>query len=266
MLVNVAVIMMRASRMQHYRPTFRSPFFPWIQIAAIAVYGFLVFEMGTIPLLVTGAFFAGSLIWYGAYSGFHEDRDSALIHIVRRITSRELATSMLDTELREILKERDEITEDRFDELIKRCTILDIEERHGLEEFFGHVAKVLCYELDMTVEDVLELLMERERQSTTALRPGLAIPHIIVEGQGRFSVLLARSREGIAFSGEAPPVHAVFVLIESADERNYHLRALMHIAQITQDPGFDEKWKRARGPEELRNIVLLGERRRDDPE
>ena len=56
---------------------------------------------------------------------------------------------------------------------------------------------------------------------------------------------------------------AVFVLMGSADERNYHLRALMHVAQITQDPGFDAKWMAAAGPEQLRNTVLLGKRRRD---
>jgi len=53
------------------------------------------------------------------------------------------------------------------------------------------------------------------------------------------------------------------VLMGSADERNYHLRALMHVAQITQDPGFDKKWLAAANTEHLRNVILVGERRRD---
>ena len=68
---------------------------------------------------------------------------------------------------------------------------------------------------------------------------------------------------GILFDDDMPPVHAVFVLMGSRDERNYHLRALMHIAQISQAPDFDERWAKARSPEELRNIILLGKRRRD---
>ena len=87
--------------------------------------------------------------------------------------------------------------------------------------------------------------------------------HIVVEGEGEFRLLLARSRDGIIFGEDKPLVHAVFVLMGSADERNYHLRALMHVAQITQDPGFDERWLAAGSTEQLRNIVLLGERRRD---
>ncbi len=266
LLVNVAVIIMRESRIQHYRPTFSSPLYPWVQVAAIGVYGFLVYRMGAVPVLVTGLFFGGSLIWYFANTRLHASRDSALVHLVRRITSKDLATSSLDTELREILKVRDEIVEDRFDGLIKKCTILDMETREDLPRFFDRIAKILAHELGMDAATVYDLLMNRERESTTALRPGLAIPHIVVDRQGVFDVLLARSKEGIIFSEGLPPVHAVFVLMGSRDERNYHLRALMHIAQITHDPEFDEKWEKARGPEELRNIVLLGKRRRDEPE
>ena len=263
LLVNVSVIMMRESRVQGYRPTFRSPLYPWIQIAAILVYAFLLFEMGAIPLAIAGGFFLVSLLWYFLYTGIHETRDSALIQIVQRITSRELATSTLETELRGILQERDSIVEDRFDSLIKASTVIDIDQAEGVNVFFERISKILGVQLDMEAGDVLELLKRREAESTTALRPGLAIPHIVIDGEGVFSILLARSMPGILFDDDMPPVHAVFVLMGSRDERNYHLRALMHIAQISQAPDFDERWAKARSPEELRNIILLGKRRRD---
>jgi amino acid transporter/mannitol/fructose-specific phosphotransferase system IIA component (Ntr-type) len=265
LLVNLAVIMMRESRIENYRPTFRSPFYPWVQGIGVVLYGVLVFKMGGLALALTAAFFGGSLLWYVAYVGIHRRRDSALIQVVRRVTDRDLEPSApsLEGELREILKARDEIVEDRFDGLILYCTILDRERPESVWDFFRDVSAELSAELDMDSDRVYELLVEREKESTTALRPGLAIPHIIVEGSGIFTILLARSKPGITFSDDAPPVHAVFVLMGSLDERNYHLRALMHIAQITQEAGFDERWMRARGTEQLRNIVLLGARRRD---
>jgi amino acid transporter/mannitol/fructose-specific phosphotransferase system IIA component (Ntr-type) len=265
LLVNLAVIMMRESRIQHYRPMFRSPFYPWVQGVGILMYGVLLFEMGLLPLALTGGFFCLSLLWYVGYVGIREQRDSALIQVVRRVTDRDLAPSgaALEGELREILKERDEIVEDRFDRLIHECTILDRPGRESVWDFFRAISWTLSEQLGMQEERVYELLVEREKESTTALRPGLAIPHIVVEGEGVFRLLLARSRDGIIFAEDKPPVHAVFVLMGSADERNYHLRALMHVAQITQNPGFDSKWLAANGTEQLRNIVLLGERRRD---
>ncbi len=263
LLVNLAVIIMRESRIQHYRPSFASPLYPWAQGGAMALYGFLVFRMGAVPLTVTALFFGGSLIWYALYARRGERKDSALIQLVRRVTSRELVTSSLDTELREIIKVRDEIVEDRFDRLVKRCTILDMAPSEPLHGFFLRIAKILAHEMGRPEQEIYDLLVKREEQSTTALRPGLAIPHIVVEGDHVFDILMARSRGGITFSPDLPPVHAVFVLIGSVDERSYHLRALMHIAQLTQAANFDERWMGARTPEELRNLVLLSERRRD---
>jgi APA family basic amino acid/polyamine antiporter len=238
LLENVSVILMRESRIQHYLPTFRSPFYPWVQGAAIVLYAGLVVDMGAVPILVTAIFFGGSLVWYALYARPRGGRDSALVQLVGRITSQDLVTSSLDSELKEILKVRDEIVEDRFDGLVKRCTILDMEGRENLDDFFCRIAKILAHELAMDEDEVYHLLLERERESTTALRPGLAIPHIVVEGRGVFDILIARSREGIIFSDDLPPVHAMFVLIGSRDERNYHLRVLMHIARSSGTSSF----------------------------
>ena len=52
------------------------------------------------------------------------------------------------------------------------------------------------------------------------------------------------------------------MLVGTRDERNFHLRALAAIAQIAQDEDFDKIWLAARNSEELRDIVLLAERKR----
>jgi len=57
-------------------------------------------------------------------------------------------------------------------------------------------------------------------------------------------------------------MRAIFVLVGTRDKRNLHLRALAAIAQIAQDESFDQKWLTARNTDELRDIVLLAERKR----
>jgi hypothetical protein len=54
----------------------------------------------------------------------------------------------------------------------------------------------------------------------------------------------------------------IFVLAGSMDERTFHLRALMAIAEITSSPDFDSKWLKCRNINELRDLVLLTKRRR----
>jgi len=55
----------------------------------------------------------------------------------------------------------------------------------------------------------------------------------------------------------------MFVLTGSRDERNYHLRALMAIAQIAQEKHFRQRWLAARDVEGIRNLILLSARKRD---
>jgi transporter, CPA2 family (2.A.37) len=46
---------------------------------------------------------------------------------------------------------------------------------------------------------LFEMLSQRENEMTTVLAPGLAIPHIIIEGENQFGMLIVRSKKGIIF-------------------------------------------------------------------
>lgn len=263
MMANISVIVMRESKIQNYRPKFCVPLYPWLPIGALISYGFLLVEMGIIPLLISGTFFLFGWISYWTYSRVRVSRTSALMHIVERITAKELVSKTLEKELKEIVIERDEIIEDRFDRLIQQCEILDLKESPSVEKIFRHISELLSKKLVLDEDLLFELFMEREKQSCTVIGPGLAIPHIIVPGKNRFDVLLVRCRGGIIFSGSPDPVYTMFILVGSVDERNYHLRALMAIAHIAQEVNFEKKWLAARNANELRDVILLSNRKRD---
>ncbi|MCK4850224.1 MAG: amino acid permease [Phycisphaerae bacterium] len=268
LLVNVSVIIMRVSKIQNYRPVFHCPLYPWIQIGAIVSYVFLIIEMGAVPLLITGGFGALAVGWYLLYGKVRVGRESAFIYLVRRITSRKLANGQtkgraLEQELKKIVLEREGIRGDRFDKLIQDCAILDIDESIRAKDMFARAARALADHIDIPENKLFELLLAREKESSTVIQPGLAIPHIVVEGQNIFAVLMIRSKAGIIFSELHQPVRTVFVLIGSRDQRNFHLRALMAIAHIVEEPDFEKRWMEAANPEQLRDVVLLSGRTRE---
>jgi amino acid transporter/mannitol/fructose-specific phosphotransferase system IIA component (Ntr-type) len=262
-LVNASVIIMRESRIQSYRPKFRSPLYPYIHIFAILAYSALIIDMGKVPLLITASFVVLSTGWYFLYVAKRVSRASAVMHVVERVTARDLKTVTLENELRDILIERDEIIEDRFDQLIKGCEILDIQGGRAAEKVFRQVAAILAKRLRTDEYVLFEKFLHREAEGGTVVEPGLAIPHIIVEGENRFDILLVRAADGIDFPHAPDPVRIMFVLAGSKDERNYHLRALMAIAQITQEKQFERRWLAARDIEAMRNLILLSTRKRD---
>ena len=262
-LVNASVIIMRESKIQSYRPRFKSPLYPWIHIFAIIAYAVIIIDMGALPLGISAAFFGLSTAWYFLYVRKRVSRASAVMHIVERVTDRQLRTVTLENELRDILLERDEIIADRFDHLVRKCEILDIEGKIPADTVFRQAANILAERLATEEFVLFEKFLHREQQTSTVIQPGLAIPHIILEGHNKFDILLVRAKDGIVFPNTDQPVKAMFILAGSPDERNYHLRALMAIAQIAQHKDFEQKWLTARDTEALRNLILLSKRKRD---
>ena len=253
---------MRESGIQNYRPKFKSPLYPWLQVFAVVAYIFLIIEMGVMPLILTAVFIITGLSWYWFYGSIRSNKESALLQLVKRIKAKDLVTTSLDTELKEIIRERDNIRKDRFDELIENAIVLDIDKSISMEEFFHTIADKVCININKSSEYFYNKLLEREAESSTVLTDSLAIPHIIIEGEKKFNILLARCMEGIYFNDDAQKVNTVFVITGTRDERNFHLQALAAIAQIVQNSNFEKKWLKAKNIEALRDIVLLGDRRR----
>ncbi len=189
---------------------------------------------------------------------FSDDREHALVHMVGRATAKQIASNALEKEVEEIIHKKDDARKIRFDQLVENSPVMEITEPLDYDDFFNQAAELLSQSIEVPRETLYQLLMEREAELSTALRPDLAIPHIIIEGLDTFHILMARAREGIRFSELAPKVRAVFVLVGTRDQRNYHLYVLSAIAEIVQQPHFQERWLKARNTNTLRNMVRSG--------
>ncbi|MFW5839844.1 MAG: amino acid permease [Planctomycetota bacterium] len=261
-LVNFSVLILRKSKLQNYRPLFRSPLFPWLQIVAIPIYIILIVSMGPVPLLLTASFALLGVLWYFIYVRHRIQSESALVYMVRSALSKAMYRSELENELREIALERDEVTHDRFDNLVKKGEVLDIEGSITSDELFRRISAALAQRLELSAEELYQKFIEREKQSSTVIQPGLAIPHIVLESENHFEIVLVRCRGGVIFPDKDVPVYTIFALIGTPDERNYHLQALMAIAHIVQEHGFVKRWREARSVDDLRDVLLLSKRER----
>lgn len=269
MFDNLAVITMRESRIVAYRPKFKAPFYPWLQMAGVAGYLFLLTLMGHMALFITACFAVAATLWYFAYIRRRCDKGSAIVHVIERLVPSVIAGNKLNEELRDILQERDNIVEDRFDRLIKSCLIIDYvpsdPSKASVEDALRIAAPGLAARLEAKPEAVLESLMERERRYSSCISDELAIPHFIAEGSGKFEIAILRSKASLApVLPQGPSPSSLFIMAASADERSFHLRALSAIAQISQDSHFIRHWRIARNEEDLRSLILLAERRRVD--
>ena len=84
-LVCLAVIVMRESKIEAYDPGYRSPFYPYMQLIGIVVPFFLIFKMGTLPLVFSTGLLLLGILWYFYYGRKRVDRNGAIFHVFERL-------------------------------------------------------------------------------------------------------------------------------------------------------------------------------------
>ena len=262
LLTDISVIILRKSRIQNYRPSFKVPLFPWINILSIFLFIALLCHMGMEAIKISGGLVLISLIVYFIYAGKNKQK-YALFHMVERFRNKDLTSDGLEDELSEIVQERDNIVGDEFDKLIKKAPVIDLDRSYKLNKFFLIVSEKFTEEVGISSENLQSMFLKREQEGSTVLIPTVAIPHIYIEDKDVFEIVLVRCKTGIRFSSKHKKVKAVIATVSSKKYKAGHLKTLAAVAQIIQDKKFDVKWEKAETPKNLRDIFLLGERSRD---
>lgn len=89
-------------------------------------------------------------------------------------------------------------------------------------------------------EFVIEVLVARERTSSTAIGEGIAIPHVrqpVVAPGAPPTVVVSYLRMAIPFGApDGKPVGTIFLFVSPTVRT--HLQMLAHVARALQDPGF----------------------------
>ena len=263
-LASFAVIILRESRVLNYRPTFKVPLYPFFQIICIIVFSAMIIALGWDAIRINLIVIIFSSLIFFLY-GRKTSREFALMHLLERVTNRKLTSHGLEKELLEVVHNRDEIIKDEFDHQIEKSDALDLPGVMCTSTLFRAVADNLAEKAGLPADRFYDLLNEREKESSTAINHFVAIPHLIMEGEGKFQIFLVRCKDGVAMTGAEGMVKAVFVIVGTRDCRNHHLKALAAIAQIVQGPHFEERWLAARNGNQLRDILLLGKRKRTAP-
>jgi PTS system nitrogen regulatory IIA component len=90
--------------------------------------------------------------------------------------------------------------------------------------------------------ELLDMLLEREKLGTTAMGESIAIPHARIESLDRVFASFGRSRHGVDFdSVDGKPTHLFFLLVAPGKEGSQHLLTLARLSRYLSKPEFREK-------------------------
>ena len=103
---------------------------------------------------------------------------------------------------------------------------------------------------------VLNLLRGREKQMTTGLGAGIAIPHVITQEVTEPVILIGRSREGIDFFAvDRKPVYLIFIILAPETHRSRYLEILSSLAGILKNKKVVKNLLGARTPSETISLL-----------
>ncbi len=263
-LTNLSVIIIRESNLSNYRPSFIAPFYPWVQLFTIFVFIYFIGQLGVSAVESSFGLVIISLFIYFAYGKKNASNEYALLHLLIRITDNLKLEHNLESELRDIIHQRDDIELTEFDKIVIEAPIIDVEGPIDLKDLIKIEADNLARILNKDRTELENLFFERENEMTTAISGFTAIPHIVIEDINSFHMAVFRCKEGIKFSKKHPEIKAVFLFVSSPELNKLHLQTLASIASLIRDENFKENWLTAKDENYLRDLILLRERKKKE--
>lgn len=143
-----------------------------------------------------------------------------------------------------------------------RCVVLDLSARRKRQ-----VIEELVTVLDEAgkvgdAEKLVKEILEREKQTSTAIGNGIAVPHSLSDEVPETAMAFGRAPAGVKFAApDNEPVTLVFLLIGPTGAHTAHLRLLSRLSRYLHDPAFRSNLLEASSVEAL--VELFGERDRE---
>ena len=113
---------------------------------------------------------------------------------------------------------------------------------------------------EITREQLIQSIMDREKEMSTGIGEGVAVPHAIIEGGPKIRGVIGISHKGIDYNAiDGNPVNLVILVATPRAHYDQHLNVLASIAKIFgHDPETKNHIFKAKTPAEVHEILQTG--------
>ena len=253
-LICIAVIVMRESRIDSYKPGFRAPLYPWLPIAGVVVSLWLINEMGLLAIVFTAAMLIGCVLWYRFYAAGNLERRGAIFHVHQRLGEQKYVG--LERELMTIIHDRTQAEDLTYEALIARSVVKDVQ--HG-DYGKGRLTDLLIETATERFESGAEIA-ETFNEAWTFRPVGdgvyLSIQTLKDLTQPELVVCRFSSDAELAIDAIDHDAHTVLFLVAPDRPVGLDLRLAGHIAEVVQSDHFAQRWLRATDEKALNAILM----------
>jgi PTS system nitrogen regulatory IIA component len=107
-----------------------------------------------------------------------------------------------------------------------------------------------------SVEELVQVLLDREKLGSTGIGEGIAIPHGRLKKLKRFYISFGRSLNGVDFDSiDRKPSQLFFLVMAPENSAVDNLKLLSRIVTLLKEPSFKKRLMEAPSPKELFQII-----------
>jgi fructose-specific phosphotransferase system IIA component len=134
------------------------------------------------------------------------------------------------------------------------------------EEVIEELVSLLVDTSDVEDPDAIyEAVMNREREGSTGLEKGVAIPHAKSDAVKSLSIVIGISRAGVDFAAlDGKPSHLFFLMVAPTSESGPHVQAIAKIVKMIKLDKFRKKLIDAKKPDDVVEAISRVENGEDE--
>ncbi len=258
-LVCVAVIVMRESKIPTYKPGYKAPFYPWLQVAGVLISFWLIIEMGILAVAFTGMMVIGCVLWYQFYAYGRLERRGAIFHVHQRLGKHRY--DALELELMTIIHERTQDENLSYEALIARSVIIDLNEG---QYNFEKIKDCLREHSDQThslKSKVIDEVFTHKRLRLHQISDSVHISYKTHKSLKQPELFVLRFGQSVELDEDVVDasdhtVKTIIFLMAPLKPVGLDLRLAGHLAEVAQSEHFEQRWFQCLSQREMKEVLM----------
>jgi PTS system nitrogen regulatory IIA component len=142
------------------------------------------------------------------------------------------------------------------DILKPECVIADIKAQTK-KDILTELSRPIAEAFDINLEEMVSVLLNREKLGSTGIGEGVAIPHGKIAGLKTIAAAVGKNTQGLKFDAlDGKPCHIFFLLVAPGNSVSGHLKALARASMLLKNPSLREGLMNTVTQQELYDVLL----------
>ncbi len=144
----------------------------------------------------------------------------------------------------------------KITDVLNENSIISDLQSHDKKGVLEELVTPLSENANISQENLVRILMDRERLGSTGIGEGIGIPHGKIKGLNSLIIGFGISKKGVNFESlDGRPTHIFFLIITPEESTGIHLKLLAQISKILKNESFRDKLMRAPDKSDIFSII-----------